>query len=202
MLIVVLVCLLIALNIKSVLNIKYLSRNIINIAMERDQANGNYQRLRKSSIIKSRVLGRKIKLDLLLSDENGKQTKVSSILCEEENYFLRIPKFSCSSCNEKIINNYNKIKRIFSDNIKLLCSYSNARLLYQFKRINGIEGNTFNYLGEFICKDIKIENMNTPFILNISKTGVVKDIIFINKRDIEYLYDYYEDMCPLLKNVE
>jgi hypothetical protein len=119
----------------------------------------------------------KLDTTILLTNIKGVKNSVSTLLQNEDNFILCLPKSLCTSCYEQLLVNLDNIKlHLFSD-MQIFCDKFNLRKVAVFCKDAHISEPHALVNKENIIKNLNPEKFNIPFILKVKRNGTIKYIL-------------------------
>jgi hypothetical protein len=133
-----------------------------------------------------------------LNDENGNEIRMIDLLKAKKNLIFYIPKFSCSSCYEKIFQDIPKMDSMYNmENMLIISSLNDANSLNNFKRVNHILSPIYNSFENHIISNMSMDKIEKPCFIELSNDGDILSTQIVDSENFEFMFEYLARIMAL-----
>lgn len=137
------------------------------------------------------VAGKGLKSALIFKNRVGDSLDLKHFI-KETDYLLCIPRQTCPSCFENILQLIPRMREKLGDRLKLVCVREDVRSYTVYSQVKGKNEIVFYTNQEYIFQGMENIPEDVPFVLRINPDGNINSLFVINKEDPEYLFNYFD----------
>lgn len=176
-------------------NFKY--KNIVNkTEIENICLKQEIKQIKQNSLYHYKIKGNRLNQGLVFKDRVGVGMDLEHFLVGTD-FILYIPRQTCPSCYEDILERIPDIRKMLNDRLKIICFRDDIRKVTVYSQIKEKEDVVFYVNQGDLFPGINNLPHDIPFIFRITPDLKIDSLFLTDKNDIEYLLDYFK-ICSSL----
>lgn len=163
----------------------------LNYLIEQLQRKNDFLEMNQSHLTKN--CGCSLDLETLIFEQTGNEISLRRLIADKTKLILYIPKFSCTSCYEKVISNMSSIDSLYKgDSVIVLSTYDNVNSLNNFRRVNQIKRAVYNIKNNLL--PYYEDNLTKPCFIEVMGDGKIKSIQIIDVKYFDLVEKYLTEI--------